>query len=107
MSQILRTSIYCEKLFCTADVEIEWEYVANPNGRPDPKDPWSEGYDIEPEIISVNVLEFDADLPGGDWVDIYINDFEKIHYDDLKEILDGYVSEKEDDFDYYEPEEDE
>jgi len=100
MVQSLATSIYCPKLECTAHIVVEYEMIADPNGKPDPKDPWSEGYDFQPEIVSVEVLGFDGQVADDKLASEHMNNFEEIYREEIKEILDDYVWESQvDNFD--------
>lgn len=97
----LVSTIFDEVIQSDVHVEIEWEFTSQPNGRPDPRDSWSEGYDIVPEVISTKILEIEdppVDMSKEDYM-AWFKNFEEKHEDDIKDIVQDYVDSQEDDID--------
>lgn len=94
----LETTIFDKKLNCNVDVEIEYEWTSEPNGKPDPKDPMSEGYDIVPEILDIKILEIEGPIVmgSGDLMD-WLQNFESANQEWAKETVEEYQSGIDDD----------
>lgn len=96
----LATNIFSEKLGVDVCVEIEYEIIAQPNGRPDPKDQFSEGYDMVPEILGVKILEFIPNLELNQANIKILSTFEEDHMKEFEKILNDFYDEPDDDDDY-------
>ena len=100
----LTTNIFSEKLGVDVCVEIEYEIVAQPNGKPDPKDEFSEGYDMVPEITGVKILEFIPNLELNQANIKILSTFEEDHMKEFEKILNDFYDEPDDDYDDFEDE---
>lgn len=100
----LTTNIFSEKLGVDVCVEIEYELVAQPNGKPDPKDEFSEGYDMVPEITGVKILEFIPNLELNQANIKILSTFEEDHMKEFEKILNDFYDEPDDDDDDFEDE---
>ncbi len=101
MSNTLITTIYDETVESDVHIEIEWEFDSQPNGRPDPRDSFSEGYDIVPEVLSVKVIEI-VNPPVDMDKDLYMawfQNFENKYQEEAKDLVQEYVDSQEEDFD--------
>lgn len=97
----LVSTIFDEVIQSDVHIEIEWEFTSEPNGRPDPRDPLSEGYDVVPEVIGTKILEISdppIDMPKETYM-AWFKDFEEKHENEIKDIVQGYVDSQEDDDD--------
>lgn len=101
----LTTNIFSEKLGVDVCVEIEYEIVAQPNGRPDPRDQFSEGYDMVPEISGVKILEFIPNLELNQANIKILSTFEEDHMKEFEKIVNDYLDEVDND-DFDEPDDD-
>ena len=102
----LVSTIFDEVIQSDVHIEIEWEFTSEPNGKPDPVDSYSEGYDIVPELLSVKIVEI-VNPPKEMSKDIYMgwhSNFENKYWEEAKEILQDYITatEEEEDEHYYE-----
>ena len=104
MINTLVTTIFDEEIDSDVHIEIEWEFIPQPNGKPDPRDPLSEGWDAEPEIISVNVVEV-SNPPKPFNLSDYVSTFESRFLQESIEIVENYIESCEDDFQEYPKEE--
>ena len=91
-ANILATTIFDETIQSDVHIEIEWEFDAQPNGKPDPMDSYSEGYDILPEVLDINIVEIvDEMYEEGDEFMILFDDCnrasEQHTFDDLLHVM--------------------
>lgn len=99
----LITTLFDETINSDVHVEIEWEYTSEPNGKPDPADSYSEGYDIVPELLSVKIVEV-VNPPKEMDEDLYMgwqSNFENKNWEEAKEILNDYVDGLEEEDEHY------
>ena len=83
------SAVYVERYDETVPIKIEFAFEAEPNGRPDPTDSFSEGYDLVPELIDIEVL---GEMDEAFREEIKVEIMDK-NAQDLENYIEGFVAE--------------